>query len=114
MVASFNVNYFPPLQMQPTTIKPNELRQSLCCSLRISSVSFGLSPQNPLITLNCRSAAGDKVARKPKQLNQEVQSSQEDQLDREGRFLHYWITTTSISTSTAFTTTVSISGQSLC
>ena len=55
MAASFNVNYFPPLQMQPTTIKPNELRQSLCCSIRISSVSFGLSPQNQ-----------DEVARKPK------------------------------------------------
>ena len=66
MAASFNVNYFPPLQMQPTTIKPNELRQSLCCSIRISSVSFGLSPQNLLKTLNCRSAAGDEVARKPK------------------------------------------------
>ena len=58
---------------------------------------------------------------KPSQLNQEVQSSQEDQLDREGRFLLYWITTTSISTSTSYTTTISISaiecttsGQSLC
>ena len=138
----------------------NELRQSPRCSLCISSVSFGLSPQNPLITLNCRSAAGDEVARKPKlffvstssttttlqtaslcyatsgtsigtctgrkrrsiniegvplaavqpsQLNQEVQSSQEDQLDREGRFLLYWITTTSISTSTSYTTTIKIS-----
>merc|ERR1712062_885808 len=47
---------------------------------------------------------------KPSQLNQEVHSSQEDQLDREGRFLLYWITTTSVSTSTSFTTTVSISG----
>ena len=51
---------------------------------------------------------------KPSQLNQEVQSSQEDQLDREGRFLLYWITTTSISTSTSFTTTVSISGKVVC
>ena len=50
----------------------------------------------------------------PSQLNQEVQSSQEDQLDREGRFLLYWITTTSISTSTSFTTTVSISGIIVC
>jgi len=66
MAASFNVNYFPPLQMQPTTIKPNELRQSPRCSLCTSSVSFGLSPQNLLKTLNCRSAAGDEVARKPK------------------------------------------------
>merc|ERR1712157_48967 len=39
----------------------------------------------------------------PSQLNQEVQSSQEDQLDREGRFLLYWITTT-----------VSISGKVIC
>ena len=92
----------------------NELRQSPRCSLCISSVSFGLSPQNLLITLNCRSAAGDEVARKPKLLNQEVQSSQEDQLDREGRFLLYWITTTSVSTSTSFTTTVSISGKVIC
>merc|ERR1712004_96909 len=41
------------------------------------------------------------AAVQPSQLNQEVQSSQEDQLDREGRFLLYWITTTSISTSTS-------------
>merc|ERR1719400_777191 len=47
---------------------------------------------------------------KPSQLNQEVQSSQDAKLDREGRFLLYWITTTSISTSTSFTTTISISG----
>merc|ERR1712066_1228447 len=59
---------------------------------------------------------------KPSQLNQEVQSSQKEaKKDREGRFLLYWITTTSISTSTSYTTTVSISaiecttsGQSLC
>merc|ERR1712156_93104 len=51
---------------------------------------------------------------KPSQLNREVQSSQEDQLDREGRFLLYWITTTSVSTSTSFTTTVSISGKVIC
>ena len=59
---------------------------------------------------------------KPSQLNQEVQPSQyEGKLDREGRFLLYWITTTSISTSTSYTTTISLSaiecttsGQSLC
>ena len=46
---------------------------------------------------------------KPSQLNQGVQSSQEAKLDREGRFLLYWITTTSISTSTSYTTTIKIS-----
>merc|ERR1711920_1154153 len=44
---------------------------------------------------------------KPSQLNQEVQSSQKEA--KEDRFLLYWITTTSISTSTSYTTTVSIS-----
>merc|ERR1712027_288563 len=49
---------------------------------------------------------------KPSQLNQEVQPSQyEGKLDREGRFLLYWITTTSISLSAIECTT---SGQSLC
>ena len=154
MAASFNVNYFPPVQMQPTTIKQNELRQSLCCEIRISSVSFGLSPQNQdevarkpklffvstsstTTTLQtaslCYATSGAPTGTctgrkrrsiniegvpladvKPSQLNQEVQSSQEDQLDREGRFLLYWITTTSISTSTSFTTTVSISGKVVC
>ena len=51
---------------------------------------------------------------KPSQLNQEVQTSQDAKLDREGRFLLYWITTTSVSTSTSFTTTVSISGKVIC
>merc|ERR1712223_292784 len=46
---------------------------------------------------------------KPSQLNQEVQTSQDAKLDREGRFLLYWITTTSISTSTSYTTTIKIS-----
>ena len=32
--------------------------------------------------------------------------------DREGRFLLYWITTTSVSTSTSFTTTYSVSSVS--
>merc|ERR1712018_1052238 len=47
---------------------------------------------------------------KPSQLNQEVQSSQKEaEKHREGRFLLYWITTTSISTSTSYTTTISVS-----
>ena len=45
---------------------------------------------------------------KPSQLNQEVKSSEGKQ-NREGRFLLYWITTTSISTSTSYTTTIKIS-----
>merc|ERR1712211_168554 len=43
---------------------------------------------------------------KPSQLTQEVHSSQKEaEKHREGRFLLYWITTTSISTSTSYTTT---------
>merc|ERR1712117_790527 len=46
----------------------------------------------------------------PSQLTQEVHSSQKEaEKHREGRFLLYWITTTSISTSTSYTTTISVS-----
>merc|ERR1711997_269313 len=45
---------------------------------------------------------------RPSQANQEVMSA--DSSDkRDGRFLLYWITTTSISTSTSFTTTLTMS-----
>ena len=44
----------------------------------------------------------------PSQANQEVMAA--DSTDkRDGRFLLYWITTTSISTSTSFTTTLTLS-----
>merc|ERR1712141_61694 len=57
--------------------------------------------------INFEGASVDEF--KPSQLKEEVQSSREDRsLDREGRFLLYWITTTSISTSTSFTTTFSV------
>ena len=44
----------------------------------------------------------------PSTINREVDGGQ----DREGRFLLYWITTTSISTSTSFTTTYTVSSVS--
>merc|ERR1712018_627407 len=60
---------------------------------------------------------------KPSQMKEEVvQSSMEEKSsDRKGRFLLYWITPTSISTSTSFTSTFSVysvfctpSGASQC
>merc|ERR1711971_1237023 len=67
-------------------------------------------------------ASSDESELQPTQLKEDVQSSKKDgKLDREGRFLLYWITTTSISTSTSFTTTFSVfsvsctpSGASAC
>merc|ERR1712083_827801 len=57
----------------------------------------------------------------PSQLTEGVRSSKELGMDRKGKFLLYWITTTSISTSTSFTTTFSInsvlctpSGANIC
>ena len=44
----------------------------------------------------------------PSQLTEGVRSSKELGMDRKGKFLLYWITTTSISTSTSFTTTFSV------
>merc|ERR1712037_318673 len=59
--------------------------------------------------INFDGASVDESEFKPSQLKEDVQSSREDRsLDREGRFLLYWITTTSISTSTSFTTTFSV------
>merc|ERR1712184_136010 len=64
--------------------------------------------------INFDGASVDESEFKPSQLKEDVQSSREDgSLDREGRFLLYWITTTSISTSTSFTTTFTIS-SALC
>merc|ERR1712083_1201801 len=57
----------------------------------------------------------------PSQLTEGVRSSKELGMDRKGKFLLYWITTTSISTSASFTTTFSInsvlctpSGANIC
>merc|ERR1712038_1271050 len=66
-------------------------------------------------------AQSDQSDVEPSQLTEGVRSSKELGLDRKGKFLLYWITTTSIATSTSFTTTFSInsvlctpSGASLC
>ena len=71
---------------------------------------------------NFDGASADESELKLSQLKEDVQSSREGRkMDREGRFLLYWITTTSISTSTSFTTTFSVTkvsctpaGASLC
>merc|ERR1712226_1126303 len=41
-----------------------------------------------------------------------LETSQSEEKEREGRFLLYWITTTSISSSTSYTTTWSVSSAS--
>merc|ERR1712173_542934 len=72
--------------------------------------------------INFDGASADESELKLSQLKEDVQSSREGRkMDREGRFLLYWITTPSISTSTSFTTTFSVTkvsctpaGASLC
>ena len=64
--------------------------------------------------INFDGASVDESEFKPSQLKEDVQSSMEkNSLDGQGRFLLYWITTTSISTSTSFTTTFTVS-SALC
>merc|ERR1712012_1490840 len=92
----------------------NELCQSLCCSFSVGSVCYVTSGTPTTCTGRKRRSIkidGAQLADvKPSQLNQEVQSSQKEaEKHREGRFLLYWITTTSISTSTSYTTTISVS-----
>ena len=136
------IQVWPPdrvLDQSPETVlcedKPN--KKAFCCKCARKPKLFFVSTSSTTTTLQtaslCYATSGAPTGTctgrkrrsiniegvpladvKPSQLNQEVQSSQEDQLDREGRFLLYWITTTSISTSTSFTTTVSISGKVVC
>ena len=90
----------------PQSQQPNQNEQSqsvggfLPCSCSVSFLSCSVWPPN-MIFFSCRSA---------KQLvEKDVQSSREERsLDSEGRFQHHWITTTSISTLTPFTTTSSV------
>ena len=93
--------------------------QSICYVTSGTTITTCTGRKRRSIKIDVAQHAADV---KPSQLNQKVQSSQKEaEKHREGRFLLYWITTTSISTSTSYTTTVSISaiecttsGQSLC
>ena len=81
--------------------------QSICYVTSGTTITTCTGRKRRSIKIDVAQHAADV---KPSQLNQKVQSSQKEaEKHREGRFLLYWITTTSISTSTSYTTTISVS-----
>ena len=90
---------------------------------KLSFVSTSASTYTSTISLDGMEPEG---AVQPSTINREVdgetlQDEASSNANRDGRFLLYWITTTSISTSTSFTTTYTISsvactppGANLC
>merc|ERR1711863_40378 len=87
----------------------------------ISSTSLTTCSGRKRRAISFDGAQLDQSDVEPSQLTEGVRSSKELGTDRKGKFLLYWITTTSISTSTSFTTTFSIdsvlctpTGASIC
>ena len=110
----------PKLFFVSTSSTTSTLSTGTVCYITTGTVSTCTGRKRRAISFD--GASSDVSELRPSQLKEDVQSSKKDgRLDREGRFLLYWITTTSISTSTSFTTTFSVfsvsctpSGASAC
>ena len=110
----------PKLFFVSTSSTTSTLSTGTVCYITTGTVSTCTGRKRRAISFD--GASSDESELQPSQLKEDVQSSKKDgRLDREGRFLLYWITTTSISTSTSFTTTFSVfsvsctpSGASAC
>ena len=84
------------------------------CYVSFTSISTCSGKKKSAINLDGKLSPKDAapVELEPSQREQDASAAAIDG-SREGRFLLYWITTTSISTSTSFTTTYSVS-SALC
>ena len=110
----------PKLFFVSTSSTTSTLSTGTVCYITTGTVSTCTGRKRRAISFD--GASSDESELRPSQLREDVQSSKKDgRLDRKGRFLLYWITTTSISTSTSFTTTFSVfsvsctpSGASAC
>merc|ERR1739848_896838 len=100
--AKKQVERHPKLFFESTSSTTSTLRTATLCYITTTTITTCSGRKRRAI--NFEGASVDES-----ELKQDVQSSmEENSLDRQGRFLLYWITTTSISTSTSFTTTFSI------
>merc|ERR1712088_307152 len=114
------VERHPKLFFVSTSSTTSTLSTGTVCYITTGTVSTCTGRKRRAISFD--GASSDVSELRPSQLKEDVQSSKKDgRLDREGRFLLYWITTPSISTSTSFTTTFSVfsvsctpSGASAC
>merc|ERR1712083_728551 len=111
-VSAKQVERHPKLFFVSTSSTTSTLSTGTVCYITTGTVSTCSGKKRRAI--NFDGASFDESGLQPSQLK-------DGRLDREGRFLLYWITTTSISTSTSFTTTFSVfsvsctpSGASAC
>ena len=104
----------PKLFFVSTSATTTTLQTLSICYVSSSSVTTCSGRKRRAITMDGDMSLKDaaSVELEPSQREQDASAPAIDG-SREGRFLLYWITTTSISTSTSFTTTYSVS-SALC
>merc|ERR1711994_933759 len=104
----------PKLFFVSTSATTTTLQTLSICYVSSSSVTTCTGRKRRAINMDGGLSLKDaaSVELEPSQREQDASSPAIDG-SREGRFLLYWITTTSISTSTSFTTTYSVS-SALC
>merc|ERR1711936_626617 len=111
------VERHPKLFFVSTSSTTSTLSTGTVCYITTGTVSTCTGRKRRAISFD--GASSDESELRPSLLKEDVQSSKKDgKLDREGRFLLYWITTTSISTSTTtfsvFSVSCTPSGASAC
>ena len=105
----------PKLFFVSTSATTSTLQTASICYVSSATIATCTGRKRRTISLDGVEPEG---AVQPSMFEREVDSVQEETNSkanerREGRFLLYWITTTSISTSTSFTTTFTVS-SALC
>merc|ERR1712021_94803 len=107
-VSSENVVRKPKLFFVSTSATTSTISTSSVCYISTDKAPVAcVGRKRRTITFDNKPAFGSSVEPSAP----EVEASNKAKLDgeRDGRFLLYWITTTSISTSTSYTTTITIS-----
>ena len=107
----------PKLFFVSTSATTSTLQTASICYVSSATIATCTGRKRRTISLDGVEPEGGAV--QPSMFKREVQDSVQEETNskvnerREGRFLLYWITTTSISTSTSFTTTFTVS-SALC
>ena len=114
----------PKLFFVSTSATTSTLQTASICYVSSATIATCTGRKRRTISLDGDQPEGAVQPSTLKRRDVKVDSEQEElslNKNREGRFLLYWITTTSISTSTSFTTTFTVSsalcthtGASLC
>ena len=107
----------PKLFFVSTSATTSTLQTASICYVSSATIATCTGRKRRTISLDGDLPEGAVQPSTLKRRDVKVDSEQEElslNKNREGRFLLYWITTTSVSTSTSFTTTVSISGKVIC